>query len=46
MVLRERAAHFGVGINAIWVALKVIGYTKKNDAVRGEESCKSAKVST
>jgi transposase len=32
-LLRERAAHFGVTINAIWVALKTLGITKKNDQV-------------
>lgn len=32
-LLRERAAHFGVTINAIWVALKTLAITKKNDAV-------------
>src|SRR5271156_3158288 len=32
-LLRERAAHFGVTINAIWVALKTAGITKKNDPV-------------
>jgi len=32
-LLRERAAHFGVGINAIWVALKKLNITKKNDAI-------------
>jgi transposase len=30
-LLRERAAHFGVGINSIWVALKKLKITKKND---------------
>jgi transposase len=33
-LLRDRAAHFGVAINAIWVALKKLGITKKNDQVR------------
>jgi len=33
MLLRERAAHFGVRINSIWVALKVLDMTKKNDEV-------------
>ena len=32
-LLRERAAHFGVTINAIWVALKKLAITKKNDPV-------------
>jgi transposase len=30
-LLRERAAHFGVTINSIWVALKKLKITKKND---------------
>jgi transposase len=33
-LLRERAAHFGVGINSIWVALKKLKITKKNDHLR------------
>ena len=33
-LLRERAAHFGVHINAIWVALKKLKITKKNDEIR------------
>jgi len=33
-LLKERAAHFGVHINAIWVALKKLKVTKKNDALR------------
>ena len=32
-LLRDRAAHFGVAINAIWVALKKLSITKKNDEV-------------
>ena len=32
-LLRERAAHFGVTINAVWVALKKLAITKKNDPV-------------
>jgi len=32
-LLRERAAHFGVGVNAIWVALKKLKITKKNDEI-------------
>lgn len=32
-LLRERAAHFGVTINAIWMALKKLSVTKKNDEV-------------
>jgi transposase len=34
MLLRERAAHFGVRVNAIWVACKVLKISKKNDALR------------
>jgi transposase len=33
-LLRDRAAHFGVAINAIWVALKKLSITKKNDHLR------------
>jgi transposase len=33
-LLRERAAHFGVHINAIWTALKKLKATKKNDEIR------------
>lgn len=32
-LLRERAAHFGVRINAIWSALQRLGIRKKNDAI-------------
>lgn len=32
-LLRDRAAHFGVAINAIWVALKKLSITKENDEV-------------
>jgi transposase len=35
MILRERAEHFGVRTNAIWVALRQLGISKKNDAIRG-----------
>ncbi len=33
-LLKERAAHFGVHINAIWTALKKLKVTKKNDTLR------------
>jgi putative transposase len=33
-LLRERAAHFGVRVNAVWVALRRMQMTKKNDALR------------
>lgn len=33
-LLRERAAHFGVRVNAIWVALRQLDIRKKNDALR------------
>ncbi len=33
-LLKERAAHFGVHINAIWTALKKLKITKKNDEIR------------
>lgn len=32
-LLRERAAHFGVTINAVWVALKKLVITRKTDPV-------------
>ncbi len=32
-LLRERAAHFGVRINAIWMALKKLKITKKNHEI-------------
>jgi transposase len=31
LILRERAAHFGVRINSIWVALQKLNIRKKND---------------
>jgi transposase len=37
MILRERAAHFGVHINSIWVALGRLNISKKNDALRGKK---------
>lgn len=33
-LLRERAAHFEVHVNAIWVALRRMNIVKKNDALR------------
>ena len=33
-LLRERAKHFGVHINAIWVALRQMQIVKKNDTLR------------
>jgi putative transposase len=33
-LLRERAAHFGVRINSIWVAMCVLNISKKNDTLR------------
>ena len=33
MIIRERAAAFGVYPNAIWYQLKKLGITKKNDTV-------------
>lgn len=35
-LLRERAEHFGVHTNAVWVALRQLDIRKKNDAVRGK----------
>ncbi|MBU6208122.1 MAG: transposase [Alphaproteobacteria bacterium] len=33
-LLRERAAHFGVHVNAIWMAMRQLDMRKKNDALR------------
>jgi len=33
-LLRERAEHFGVRVNAVWVALRTLGIRKKNDTIR------------
>jgi len=33
-LLRERSVHFGVHVNAIWVALRQLNIRKKNDTVR------------
>jgi putative transposase len=41
MLLRERAAHFGVRINSIWVALKTLKISKKNNALQGDLPSKS-----
>ena len=35
-LLRERAAHFGVRVNSIWVALKRMDISKKNNTLQGE----------
>ena len=35
-LLRERAEHFGVRVNAIWYALKQMKIVKKNDALHGK----------
>lgn len=32
-LLRERAEHFGVQVNAVWVALRQLDIRKKNDAL-------------
>lgn len=37
MILRERAAHFGVHINAIFYAFKRLGIVKKTDALSGKD---------
>lgn len=37
-LLRERATHFGVHVNAIWVALRQLNIGKKNDALRRDKS--------
>ncbi len=46
MILRERAAHFGVRVNAIWVAMRQLDLRKKNDAIRGEKSRRTHILST
>jgi len=35
-LLRERAVHFGVRVNSIWVALKKMNISKKNNTLQGE----------
>ena len=35
-LLRERAEHFGVRTNAIWVAMRQLDMRKKNDTARGK----------
>lgn len=37
-LLRERAEHFGVRVNAVWVALRRLDIRKKNDALCGNKS--------
>jgi len=37
-LLRERAAHFGVHINAIWVALRKMGLRKKKSRAMSSET--------
>ena len=34
-LLRERAAHLGVGVNTVWVAMKKLGFVKKTAPVSG-----------
>ncbi|MBW4590152.1 transposase [Aetokthonos hydrillicola Thurmond2011] len=36
--LRERAARFGVGVNTVWVALRQMKVSKKNDALCGKKA--------
>lgn len=45
-LLRARAKHFGVQINSVWVALKALGITKKNDTLRGGKPKIKGKFST
>jgi putative transposase len=33
LILRERAAHFKVGINTVWVALQRLGFVKKRATI-------------
>lgn len=44
--LNERAQHFGVRINAVWVAKKRLGIVKKTAALRGALSYEKNGVST
>ena len=37
-LLRERAAHFGVHVNAVWVALRALRVSKKNDEILPKKS--------
>ena len=32
-LLRERAAHFGVGVNTVWVAMRRTGFVKKTASI-------------
>ncbi len=34
-ILRERAAHFNVGVNTVWVAMRRLGFVKKTAPVSG-----------
>ena len=34
-LLRERAAHFKVGVNTVWVAMRALGFVKKTAPVSG-----------
>ena len=43
-LLRERAVHFGVRVNSIWVALGVLKIYKKNDTVQGNMLSKQDKL--
>ena len=36
-LLRERAAHFGVGVNTVWVAMRKLGFVKKTAKVSGAQ---------
>lgn len=36
-ILRERAAHFKVGVNTVWIAMRRLGFVKKTAPVSGAQ---------
>ncbi len=47
MILRQRANHFGVRINAVWYQFKKLGITlKKNDKIPGKKTLSTYQVPT
>ena len=45
-LLRERAAHFKVGVNTVWVAMRRLGFVKKTAPVSGAQYYEKDGVST
>ena len=45
-LLRERAAHFGVGVNTVWVAMRKLGFVKKTAPISGAQHYEKDGVST